>query len=111
MDVRHRPEWLKRAENKVFERKLQPSMDAELSLTVEAEAGVDASDGDGDHASVLIEITPFPSNPQRPLSSSSHSQPRDQMENLKRHQEAQMQSLFDEQKRRVGGLGSFWQLL
>ena len=97
---------LKRVETKVYTQLSQSKGDGG---TDDGETGVDVYDNLSTiavDASVLIEVTPFPS--QRPLSSpsSSQSQPRDQIENLKKHQEAQMQSLFDEQKRHVGGSGS-----
>ena len=105
MDVRNRPGWLKNAENKVFERKLHPGFShAALSLMAR-EGGVDMNDeqeqagGGDDHASVLIEITPFPSKQQQPSSSSSPPQPLEHIEQLKRRQEAQMQALFEEQTR------------
>ena len=102
MDVRSRPGWLKNAENKVFESKPNPGFEhAAMSLTAQeggAQHDEQPANGDDDHASVMIEITPFPSNPERPLSSPSPSRPLDHIEKLKKHQEAQMQSLFDEQK-------------
>jgi hypothetical protein len=98
----------------VFTPKLHHGL-SHTALSLAAQAGdVDVDDeqeqakSDGDYASVLIEITPFPSKPQQPLSSPSPSQSLEHIEQLKRRQEAQMQALFEEQTRRVGRAGAHW---
>ena len=106
MDVSQRPEWLKSLESKVYERR--PSLNhAALSLAAqEGDVGVDdeqaQANGDGDYASVLIEIAPFPSKPQQSLSLPP-SLPRAQtevvaqFEKLRQRQQEQVQALLLQQ--------------
>ena len=107
MDVRVRPEWLKRAENKVYVRKsfaVPPSLDG-TTIDVSDEADLDlecapptASDMDAAAVDSNIWVSTQPSGQQQL-----------QLELLKQRQQEQMQALLEQQN--VGSTHSYIQRL
>jgi len=109
MDVRVRPEWLKRAENKIYVRKsfvVPPSL-AETTTDVGDEADLDiecdlptASDMDSVAVDSNIWVSTQPSGQQQQniwVSTQPSGQQQLQLELLKQRQQEQMQALLEQQ--------------
>ena len=105
MDVRSRPEWLKSAENEVFERKLRPSFGhAALPSTAEEE-DVDAEADEGETAAgddeaprQFVEVNVRGTSPAPPPSPPrAHSDVVAQFEQLRQRQQEQVQALLLQQ--------------
>lgn len=114
MEVRSRPDWLKRAETKAFERKFQPrfsSLESDDSHKGDSREAADDEEGDGELAVIDVPVTIDPSvadyeedrltkrrsDAAEAAGIASGQLNLEQFETLKKRQEEQMQALLLQQ--------------